>query len=94
MKELTPEFIAYVRNSIDIMVSSLDDEYPVMEGALTETNIASAKELKALERQGMLKMVQVDVPSKLVEGSTIKMKAYYTERRVPTFVQEMKPAVL
>ncbi len=80
--------IHFVRNSIDIIIG--DGEFPVLEQTLLSQGIASKKQLKALEADGYIKSIKVKVPSTLVQGQSVKYKAYYTERVVPQYVKEME----
>jgi hypothetical protein len=80
---LSDKSINYVRNALDIMVSDCENEYPVMESTLTKSGVATERQLKQLEEAGHIMSIEVDVPSMLMPGKLVKMKAYYTERRIP-----------
>lgn len=87
MTEITLQdrMVNYVRNSIDLIIG--DGDYPVLEQTLLTQGIASKKQLKALEANGHILSVKVKVPSTLVQGQSVKYKAYYTERIVPAYVK-------
>lgn len=80
----------FIRNSIDLIV--LDTGYPVLANTLQTAEIAERKELRALERKGLIKVIDVEVESTLVPGSKTSYRAYYTERHVPEYVTEQEQA--
>jgi hypothetical protein len=84
---LSEKFIAYVRNAIDFTVSQEGGQYPVMGSVITASGIATERQLDKLEEAGHIKSFEVQVPSTLMPNKTVKMKAYYTERLVPTYVK-------
>lgn len=88
-KEEHRKSIEFVQRLIDDTVQAYDDEFPVMSQTLVKTGIATRSVLDKIEAEGHIKSVEIDVPSVLSPGRTVKEKAYYTERRIPRLVREM-----
>lgn len=84
---LNDKFIAYIRNALDFTVAQEANKYPVISSVIVSAGIATRKQLDVLEDLGHIKSIEIDVPSVLVPGQTVKEKAYYTERLIPSYVK-------
>lgn len=78
--------INYVRNAIDMVVG--ETGYPAVGTTLVYSGVASRQDLRYMESKGLIRSVDVEVPSELVPGKYTQYKAYYTERNIPEFVQK------
>lgn len=87
LPSVSEQRVNFIRNAIDLIV--LDTGYPVLGSTLMTGDIATRKEVRALEHKGLIKGVDVNVPSTLLPGKYTTYRAYYTEREVPDYVTEL-----
>jgi hypothetical protein len=77
----------YIQNAINLIVK--DTGYPVLSTTLTNTDLATRRELRALEHRGRIIGIDVEVPSEVLPGKFIQYRAYYTEQLIPENIKEL-----
>jgi hypothetical protein len=86
-KTLEEKVVTYIRNAVDMTVDNTG--YPVLGRYLEEAGIANRKQLRSLEKKGLIKAVTVKHNNGRF-GSGTQYKAYYTERSIPEWVKKQE----